>query len=75
MMLNNFLIEERNTGSVWSNAQVLIREFRRNIRLAEAPSYGQSIFTYAPDSNGAQDYRSLALEVIKQHAGANGVRS
>ena len=39
---------------------------RRDIRLAEAPSYGQSIFQYAEDSNGAQDYRSLAMEVMKQ---------
>ena len=36
---------------------------RRNIRLAEAPSFGQSIFHYAPDSNGAEDYRLLADEV------------
>ncbi len=39
---------------------------RRNIRLAEAPSFGQSIFQYAPDSNGAADYRALAEEVIAQ---------
>jgi len=33
------------------------------VRLAEAPSFGQSIFEYAADSNGAQDYASLAEEV------------
>lgn len=32
---------------------------RKNVRLAEAPGYGQSIFDYAPDSPGAQDYRAL----------------
>jgi chromosome partitioning protein len=37
---------------------------RRNIRLAEAPSFGQSIFAYAPDSNGAEDYQQLAQEVL-----------
>ncbi len=37
---------------------------RENVRLAEAPSHGKSIFEYAPDSHGAQDYRSLALEVL-----------
>ena len=37
-----------------------------NIKLAEAPSFGQSIFDYAPDSNGARDYTALAREVIAQ---------
>ena len=41
---------------------------RRNIRLAEAPSFGRSIFQYAPDSNGAADYQSLAAEVIAQES-------
>ncbi len=39
---------------------------RRNIRLAEAPSFGQSIFHYAPSSNGAVDYEQLAREVVGQ---------
>ena len=39
---------------------------RRNVRLAEAPSFGQSIFGYADNSNGANDYRSLAMEVLEQ---------
>ena len=38
---------------------------RRNIRLAEAPSFGQTIFEYAPHSNGAQDYKTLAHEVAQ----------
>ncbi len=36
---------------------------RRNIRLAECPSFGQSIFQYAPTSRGAEDYASLAAEI------------
>ena len=47
----------------WGNAKVFATKIRRNIRLAEAPSFGQSIFDYAPDSNGAEDYAALALEV------------
>jgi len=35
-----------------------------DIRLAEAPSFGQSIFDYAPDSHGATDYQQLAEEVL-----------
>lgn len=38
----------------------------RNIRLAEAPSYGQSIFEYANTSKGAKAYRALAKEFIKR---------
>lgn len=38
----------------------------RNVRLAEAPSYGQSIFEYAPTSAGALAYRGLAEEVIRR---------
>ena len=37
----------------------------RSIRLAEAPSYGQPISTYAPSSTGAQAYAELAREVLK----------
>lgn len=40
-----------------------------NVKLAEAPSYGQTIFEYAPDSRGAQDYLDLAREVIGQETG------
>lgn len=37
----------------------------RNIRLGEAPSYGQSIFQYDPDCIGAASYRKLAEEVLQ----------
>ena len=38
----------------------------RNIRLAEAPSYGQPITIYDPRSTGADSYRKLAQEVINR---------
>lgn len=38
----------------------------RNVRLAEAPSYGQPIYAYAPTSSGALAYRGLAEEVIRR---------
>jgi len=63
-----FFEDQRLTDSIWSNAYSFDTRIRRNIRLAEAPSYGQSIFQYSNDSNGAQDYRSLAQEVIQQTA-------
>lgn len=36
---------------------------RSNVRLAEAPSHGKTIFDHAPDSHGAEDYLNLAREV------------
>jgi chromosome partitioning protein len=43
--------------------KVFKSRIRTNVRLAEAPSHGKSIFDYAPDSNGAEDYLALAREV------------
>ncbi|MBU1119324.1 AAA family ATPase [Patescibacteria group bacterium] len=40
----------------------------RNIRLAEAPSFGQSVLTLAGWSKGAKAYRKLADEVINTNA-------
>jgi len=37
----------------------------RNVRLAEAPSYGESAISYAPTSKGARAYIKLATEVLK----------
>lgn len=61
-----FFADQRGTDSPWANTMGLDTRIRRNIRLAEAPSYGQSILHYATSSNGAQDYRCLAQEVIDQ---------
>lgn len=60
--------QRQTENSIWSNSQSFDTKIRRNIRLAEAPSYGQSIFQYSGESNGAQDYRSLAEEVLSQTA-------
>lgn len=42
---------------------------RENVRLAECPSFGKPIMHYDPRSYGAQDYRALALEIIRQERG------
>lgn len=39
---------------------------RRNIALSEAQSEGRSIFDYAPESNGAKDYRALVEEFTQR---------
>ena len=41
---------------------------RRNTRLGEAPSYGESIIAYDATSKGAVNYLSLANEIIKKNA-------
>jgi len=38
----------------------------RNVRLGEAPSYGQTILTYAPNSAGALAYQALAQEFLQR---------
>ena len=38
----------------------------RNVRLAEAPSYGMSIYDYDKNSKGSKAYEALANEVIKR---------
>jgi chromosome partitioning protein len=57
--------EGRRGGAAlpWSEAALFRTRIRRNIRLAECPSFGQSIFQYAPTSRGAEDYASLAAEL------------
>jgi chromosome partitioning protein len=61
--VRTFLEEAKGSDVPWSEAEVFDTVIRRNIKLAESPSYGTTIFDYAPDSNGAKDYASLAEEV------------
>jgi len=41
-------------------------QIRRCVALRESPAVGQSVFSYAPRSNGAEDYADLAIEVIQR---------
>jgi chromosome partitioning protein len=41
-------------------------EVRVNVKLAEAPSYGKTIFEYDQTSTGADAYRQLAAEVLRR---------
>ena len=61
--------ESSADGKPWSGSHPFQSRIRRNIRLAEAPSFGQSVFEYAPSSNGAADYSALAEELLARYCG------
>ncbi len=46
--------------------KVFATVIRENIVVAEAPSFGQTIFEYAPKSHGAEDFLSLCREIINK---------
>ena len=54
----------------WSQARIFSSKIRRNIKLAEAPSHGKSIFEYAPKCPGATDYLELVREVLAMEQAA-----
>jgi len=62
--LNGFIEEAKGKPLPWANARVFNTKIRRNIKLAECPSFGQTILKYDGASNGAFDYRNLARELI-----------
>jgi chromosome partitioning protein len=62
--LQDYLDKSRNTNAPWAKARIFTTRIRRNIKLAECPSFGQSIFGYAPRCAGAEDYAALAREVL-----------
>jgi chromosome partitioning protein len=59
-----FLESARGSTSAWADARVYPTFIRRNIKLAEAPSYGKTIFEYDPTCNGAEDYRKVARYLL-----------
>jgi chromosome partitioning protein len=61
--LGQYFGSAKHANSPWAQAKLFQTRIRRNIRLAECPSFGQSIFQYAPTSRGAEDYSSLAGEI------------
>ena len=76
--VETFFREAQESNSAWQDVHLFTSRIRRNIRLAEAPSFEQSIFQYAAQSAGAHDYRALADEVISLYqaqAGAEPIGS
>jgi chromosome partitioning protein len=58
--IEKFLTGSRNQNSPWAGAQIIPVHVRRNIKLAEAPSYGKTIFEYESGCHGATDYLAVA---------------
>lgn len=58
--IRNFLTGARDSEQPWARAGIIPVNVRRNIKLAEAPSHGQTIFEYEPDCHGAADYLAVA---------------
>jgi chromosome partitioning protein len=67
--LRGFIAAAHGKNLPWSETVIFKTKIRRNIKLAESPSFGQTILKYEPTSNGAVDYRSLAREVIALKGG------
>jgi chromosome partitioning protein len=58
--IDKFLDSARETDLPWNKARIIPVFVRRNIKLAEAPSYGKTIFEYEPECNGSKDYQMIA---------------
>ena len=65
LRLSNQVVEEVQKHF---NEMVFETIIQRNVRLSEAPSYGESIINYDAGSKGATNYLSLAHEIIKKNS-------
>jgi chromosome partitioning protein len=64
--LDSFFEQAREQDVPWRDCRVLRPAIRRNVKLAEAPSFGKTIFDYEPECPGAHDYRALAQGLIER---------
>jgi chromosome partitioning protein len=62
--LEKFFDSSRDSNAPWRNCIIFDPPIRRNVKLAEAPSFGKTIFDYEPDCAGAKDYAKLAQSVM-----------
>ncbi|NCP52189.1 MAG: ParA family protein [Flavobacteriales bacterium] len=65
LRLSNQVVEEVQKHF---NNMVFQTIIQRNVRLSEAPSYGENIIKYDASSKGAANYLSLAKEIINKNA-------
>jgi chromosome partitioning protein len=65
LRLSNQVVEEVQKHF---NDMVFQTIIQRNVRLSEAPSYGENIINYDASSKGASNYLSLAKEIINKNS-------
>ena len=65
--IEGFLRGGSEASAPWAAARLFQTRIRRNIKLAECPSFGKTIADYAPSSHGAVDYEALAEEFLALH--------
>jgi len=65
LRLSNQVVEEVNQHFKALTFKTIIQ---RNVRLSEAPSFGESIIDYDAASKGSENYLSLANELIQKNA-------
>ncbi len=61
--IKTFFTKQSQLDNPWKDIRIFQTRVRGNIKLAESPSYGQTILEYAPGCHGAEDYQALAGEV------------
>jgi chromosome partitioning protein len=64
--MEKFFEDGRQVESPWRFARVMRPPIRRNIKLAECPSFGQTVFEYAPQAPGAEDYKILGTQMLRE---------
>jgi chromosome partitioning protein len=65
LRLSNQVVQEVNQHFEGLTFKTIIQ---RNVRLSEAPSYGESIINYDASSKGSENYLSLANELLQKNA-------
>ena len=64
--MERFFDQARSTPGPYQFTRVYKPYVRRNIKLAECPSFGKHIFEYAPWCPGAMDYRQIAEALVAE---------
>lgn len=72
--LDAFFEQSRGSIEPWANARVYRPAVRRNVKLAEAPSFGKTIIEYAPWCPGGLDYKQLAQTLVSEWDLLQGVK-
>lgn len=65
--LNRDVLDMAEQIAVQLDTQVFQSRIRSGVAVAEAPAYGESVLSYAPDSKVARDFRLLINEIVRMY--------